>query len=188
MDEINKAHPASSLWYKPRQTMQGLIEGGRGHGAALAVAGAFGVVQAAPVYLMPDSKGAPLLFLGLLCGFIGLYLLAWLLRNFGRWFGGQGALREVRTALGCSLVPWLVLFAVLFGLLQAYDRELVARYYWIFFLGFLYGYVIILLSLSTALRLTVLKTFLCLIVTGLVSLFPLTLFLQLLIGEPPVTP
>lgn len=188
MDERNKAHTASCLWYKPRQTMQGLIEKGRGHGAALAVAGAFGMVQAAPVYLMPDSRGLPLLFLGALCGLIGLYLFAWLLRNFGRWFGGQGALREVRTALGGSLLPWLVLFAVLFGLLQAYDRESVAQYYWIFFLGFLYGYVVILLSLSTALRLTVLKTFLCLIVTGLVSLFPLTLILQLLIGEPPAAP
>jgi hypothetical protein len=168
--------------------MQGLIESGRGHGAALAAAISFGLVQAAPLILMPESRGPLMLLLGAFAGLVGLYLFAWLLRNFGRWFGGQGTLREVRTALGCSLLPWLVLFAVLFGLLQVYDREFVAQYYWIFFLGFLYGYVVILLGLSAALRLSVVKTFLALIVTGLVSLFPLTLILQLLTSGPPTAP
>ena len=188
MPEPNKEYTAISLWYKPKQTMQGLIDSGRGHGAALAVAVGFGVVQAAPVFLMRDSRGLLVLVLGAFAGVVGLYLFAWLLRNFGRWFGGQGTLREVRTALGYSLLPWLALFAILFGLLQAYDRELVAQYYWIFFLGFLYGYVVLLLGLSAALRLSVVKTFLCLIVTGLVSLFPITLLLQLLTGGPPPAP
>lgn len=188
MPELHKPYVTGCFWYKPKQTMQGLIESGRGHGAALAVAIAFGLVQAVPFYLMPDSRGVPVLALGAFAGLVGLYFFAWLLRNFGRWFGGQASLREVRTALGCSLLPWLVLFAVLFGLLQALDRQLVAQYYWIFFLGFLYGYVVILLGLSAALRLSVVKTFLCLIVTGLVSLFPLTLLLQILTGGPPTAP
>jgi hypothetical protein len=168
--------------------MQGLIESGRGHGAALAVAAGFGLVQSTPLYFTANSRGVLVLFAGALAGLLGLYLFAWLLRNFGRWFGGQAALREVRIALGCSLVPWLVLFAILFGLLQVYDRELLAHYYWLFFLGFLYGYVVLLLGLSAALRLSVLKTFLCLIVTGLVSLFPLTLLLQIITGGPPPAP
>jgi hypothetical protein len=46
---------------------------------------------------------------------------------------------------------------------------------------FVYGYVIILLSLSAALRMSVLKTFLCLVVTIIVSLFPLTLLAQFLV-------
>lgn len=188
MPEPNKPYAASCLWYKPKQTMQGLIESGRGHGAALAVAAGFGLVQSAPLFFMADSRGVPVLFAGALAGLLGLYLFAWLLRNFGRWFGGQAALREVRTALGCSLLPWLVLFAVLFGLLQVCDRELVAHYYGLFFVGFLYGYVVILLGLSAALRLSVLKTFLCVIVTGLVSLFPLTFLLQLMTGGPPPAP
>lgn len=184
MDEPNKPTTASSLWYKPKQTMQGLIESGRWHATALAVAVGFGLVQSVPLYLMPDSRGVPVLVLGGLVGLGGLYLFAWLLRNFGRWFGGQGTLRDVRTALGCSLLPWLLLFAVFFALLQFYERERVGQFYWIFFIGFLYGYVIILLGLSAALRLSVVKTFLCLIVTGLVSLFPLTLILQTVTGGP----
>jgi hypothetical protein len=51
----------------------------------------------------------------------------------------------------------------------------------VFFCVFFYGYVIILLSLSAALRLSVLKTFFCLAVTIIVSLFPLTLCAQLLV-------
>lgn len=188
MREPDKPIAARCLWYKPKQTMQGLIESGRGHGMALAVAIAFGVVQAVPFLRMPDSGGIAVLAMGGVAGLVGLYFFSWLLRNFGRWFGGGGTLREVRTAFGCSLLPWLVLFAVLFGLLQAYDREMLAGLYWIFFLGFIYGYSILLLGLSAALRLSVLKTFLCLIVTGLVSLFPLTLILQLLTGGPPATP
>jgi hypothetical protein len=185
MQKTNPPTSVSCLWYKPRQAMQGLIEAGRGHGAGLAVAAGFGAVQALPVYLMPDTEGPLVLLLGALAGVGGLYLFAWLLRNFGRWFGGQASLRAVRTALGCSLLPWLVLFAVLFGALQGYERETVAQYYWIFFLGFLYGYVVVLLGLSAALQLSVVKTFLCLIVTALVSLFPLTFALQVLIGTPP---
>lgn len=175
---------ALSLWYKPRQAMQGLIEEGRGHGVAMLVALLFGAVQSVPFYLRPDSLGFPVLLAGALAGLAGLYLFAWLLRNFGRWFGGGGALREVRTALGWAQIPWLLLFFVLFALLHASDREQLAQYYALFFLALLYGYVLLLLCLSVALRLSVLKTFLCLIVTIAVSLFPLTLLLQILTGGP----
>jgi hypothetical protein len=58
--------------------------------------------------------------------------------------------------------------------------EVIVSYAPVFFVVFVYGYVIILLALSAALRLSALKTFLCLVVTVLVSLFPLTLFAQLL--------
>ena len=78
-------------------------------------------------------------------------------------------------------MPWLLLFlGLIFVLGRNADAEALASFYWLFFLGFLYGYVILLLSLAAALRLSVLKTFLCLIVTFLVSLFPLTLFVQLI--------
>jgi hypothetical protein len=175
-----------TLWYKPRQTMQGLIESGGGHLCALMVALLFGLVQAGRYFLSNTAAGMGHFALGALAGLAGLYLFGWLLRNFGRWFGGQASLREVRVALGLGLMPWLFLFAALVLWLgrqvAPVDVAAVANYYWLFFLGFLYGYVILLLLLSTALRLSVLKTFLCLIVTCLVSLFPLTLLMQIAVS------
>ena len=46
-----------TLWYKPGKTMQGLIENGRGHRAALIVAIVFGMIQALPVYSSEASLG-----------------------------------------------------------------------------------------------------------------------------------
>jgi hypothetical protein len=161
--------------------MQGLIENGCGQRFALVVAVCFGIVQAARFSIAHPEAGAAHYILGAVGGLAGLYLFAWLLRNFGRWFGGQASLREVRIALGWGLLPWTLLFlALVLVLTRAPDAAALADYYWLFFLGFLYGYVILLLSLSAALRISALKTFLCLIVTFLVSLFPLTLLIQVL--------
>ncbi|MDQ8208280.1 hypothetical protein QEH52_12220 [Coraliomargarita sp. SDUM461003] len=169
-----------TLWYKPAQTMQGLIESGAGHRLALVVAMLFGMVQADRFYLADPEAGITYYVMGALLGLVGLFLFGWLLRNFSRWFGGQAVVREVRVALGLGLLPWLCLFGALIFVLGAQqDAAELANYYWLFFLGFLYGYVILLLSLASALRLSVLKTFLCLIVTALVSIFPLTLLIQL---------
>jgi hypothetical protein len=169
-----------TLWYKPGQTMQDLIKSGGGHRLALWVAMFFGLVQAGRFYRNHSDAGIGYYAIGAIAGLAGLFLFSWLLRNFGRWFGGQATLREVRVALGLGLMPWLLLFLALVAALGGdSDPAALANYYWVFFVGFLYGYVILLLSLSAALRLSSVKTFLCLIVTFLVSLFPLTLLLQL---------
>lgn len=170
-----------TLWYKPRETMQGLIETGGGHPLALLLALCFGVVQAERFYRASAETGYAYYAMGALAGLVGLYLFAWLLRNFGRWFGGQATQRELRLALGLGLLPWLLLFlALVLALGEQADPAAFARYYGFFFLGLLYGYVILLLMLATALRLSVMKTFFCLIVTCLVSAFPLTWLAQVL--------
>ena len=170
-----------TLWYKPGQTMQGLIKTGGGHRLALLVAIFFGLVQAGRFYISNAEVGSVYYAVGALAGLAGLYLFSWLLRNFSRWFGGQATQREVRVALGLGLMPWSILFLSLVLVLGGNtDPVALANYYWLFFVGFLYGYVILLLSLSAALRLSVVKTFLCLIVTFLVSLFPVTLLIQII--------
>lgn len=179
MSDASHASPLLTLWFKPSQTVRSMLETGHGHGIALLIAALFGFVQAIPFLLGQDSGGVGFFVGGAVFGLIGLYLFAWLLRNFGRWFGAQAKVREVRGALGLSLLPWLVLFGALFGLRQSLGSEAIQSYYLLFFLGFVYGYAVILLCLSAALRLSVLKTFLCLVVTFLVSVFPITLFLQL---------
>lgn len=178
-DERNPLY-VLKLWYKPGQTMQGLIQSGRGHSAALLIAAVFGLVQGARFYLTADGAGLEYYLVGAVAGVTGLFLFSFLLRNFGRWFGGRAALKSVRIALGHALLPWTVLFGALVWALQAIDAAVVVQYYWLFFIGFVYGYVVLLLSLASALGISALKMFLCLIVTALVSLFPLTMLIQLL--------
>ena len=80
-EQINPLY-VCTLWYKPGKTMQGLIENGRGHRTALIVATASGMMQALPVYYSDESMGVSVFLIGAVIGFFGLYLFAWLLRNF----------------------------------------------------------------------------------------------------------
>ena len=171
------------LWYQPGSTIRGLLETQGGHGLALMVAALLGFIVAARFYFSESDGGGQYFVIGAVLGVFGLYLFSWLLRNFARWFGGQAQVREVRTGLGLSLLPYALFFAILFGATLFLGAETVEHYFWLFFIGLLYGYVIILLSLSAALRLSILKTFLCLIVTFIVSIFPLTLMLQLMFPQ-----
>lgn len=178
-EQINPLY-VFTLWYKPGKTMQGLIENGRGHRAALSVATISGMIQALPVYSSKGSMGISVFLIAAALGFFGLYVFACLLRNFGRWLGAKASLREVRTGLGLALMPWLLCFLVLFLFRQNFGSSAVGQYFWLFFIPFVYGYIVVILSLAAALRLTPLKTFLCLAMTVIFSLFPLTLLFQVL--------
>jgi len=172
------------ILYRPKQTVRGLLDELRGHESALALAAVFGALQVV-TRLPAEDAGSPWLLLGgsALLGVAALFLFGWLLRNFGRWFGGETSLVETRTALGLGLFPWVLVFAAFaLALSVSGDIETLSGFFPIFFAGFIYGFIILLLSVSAALRLGVLKSFLCLTVTFLVSLFPLTLVAQLIIG------
>lgn len=144
----------------------------------------FGVAQIWPMAVAEPARQINLYATGASAGLFAFFLFGWLLRNFGRWFGGQAEVREVRTAFGLGLLPWLVLFVILGAAIRgAGDSPELAGFFWVFFLGLVYGYAVLLLSLSTALRLSVWKTFFCLVVTAIVSIFPLTLILQILAPE-----
>ncbi len=181
MSTINNKSPLLTLWYKPATSMRALLDAGQGHSAALMIAAFFGAVQSIPFSLQQESSGPLFYLIGAAIGLSGLYLFGWLTRNFGRWFGAETAQLDVRIALGLSLLPWTLLFLPLPFIRGAeIDAATLKLCFAVFFIGIVYGYVIILLSLSAALRLSALKTFLCLVVTVLVSLFPLTLLAQLL--------
>ncbi len=162
--------------------MRAMLDAGQGHSAAVLITAFFGAVQSGRL-AMEQAEPGPLPFvLGGLAGVVGLYLFGWLTRNFGRWFGAEAAQRDTRTAIGLGLLPWTLLSMVLSFMVGAeMDPEVIVSYAPIFFVVFIYGYVIMLMALSAALRLSVLKTFLCLVVTVLVSLFPLTLLGQFLV-------
>jgi hypothetical protein len=174
-----------TLWYQPGQTVRRLAAAAHGHAGALIVAASFGLVQAGRVAARDPERGWEMLGLGLVAGLAGLYLFAWLMRNFSRWFGGKASLRDVRTALGWGLLPWTLLFLALAAILSGSAvPEGLANYYGLFFAGFVYGYAILLLSLAAGLGLSTLRAFFVFVITALVSLFPLTLLLQMLGALP----
>lgn len=183
MTESNRSSPWVTLWYKPGHTLQGLIADGKGRTEALAIAGLFGLVQVWPAYSSRESSHAGLLLAGVLGGAAGLFFFSWLLRNFSRWFGGGAHLADVRTALGWGLLPWSVLFVLLLVRITMAGGE-AAQMFPLFFAAILYGFVIVLTVLSVALKLSLIKTFLCLVLTVVVSIFPLTFMMQLLMGAP----
>jgi hypothetical protein len=174
---------ALKFWRRPGEVLLALFETQSGQSLAFLVAALFGLVQALPVYLKASSPAVLLLLAGPLLGLVGIYFFSWLLRNFSRWFGGTATLSQVRTALGLGLSPWTLLFYLMLPLQHTLQSEATLTQFYFLFFGFLvYGYVILLLSLSAALQLSPLKTFLCMTVTILVSLFPLSLLGQLLLS------
>ncbi|HKK19653.1 MAG TPA: YIP1 family protein [Opitutales bacterium] len=183
MTESSSSSPLITLWYKPGRTLQGLIASGKGRSGALAIAVLFGLVQVWPTYSAREASGAGFLLLGVAAAVAGLYLFGWLLRNFGRWFGGTAALVDVRTALGWGLLPWTAFFGLLLVLVTTTKAE-AGQLFPLFFAAILYGFVILLYALSTALRLSFMKTFFCMLLTFLVSIFPLTFILQLFLVVP----
>ncbi|WP_146209376.1 hypothetical protein [Coraliomargarita sinensis] len=172
-----------TLWYKPGQTLQGLIASGKGRSVAVFIAAIFGVVQVWPAFAAQGSARPGLLLLGAFVGVAGLYLFSWLLRNFSRWFGGGAELVDVRTALGWGLLPWAGLFGLLLVLVTATSGD-ARQMFPLFFAAIVYGFVILLSCLAVALRLSLMKAFFCLILTFLVSIFPLTFVMQLFFGVP----
>lgn len=169
------------FWFRPGTTVRALLEERQGHLMALVVGAAFGLIQAGRIYLYAEQASGGILVAGAFAGIIGLCLIAYLLRNFGRWFGGQATFAEARTALGLGLIPWTLIFAGLIPALMSIPPDVIANWFPLIFVGFVYGYIILLFSLSAALRLSLLKTFLCLAVTFLVSMFPLTLLAQIIV-------
>lgn len=175
-----------TFWYRPAYSMRHLLEAYKGHVFALIVSAILGVTQFGRLIPIKTKSEELPLYLALCgaCGIAGLFLFAWVVRNFGRWFGSEAELYRVRTALGFGVLPWTILFTVL-SLLLSYglDPKLVAKQYFPFLLGaFVYGFCVLILSLTAGLRLGIIKTFLCIVVTVLFGVIPLAFLVQLLVN------
>jgi len=181
MTESNSSSPWLTLWYKPGRTLQGLIATGKGRTEAIVFSVFFGLVNVWPAYSASDEAPAAMLFAAGLVALAGLFFFSWLLRNFGRWFGASASLAAVRLALGWGLLPWAVCLGLLFVGIDAGGAD-PQQMFPFFFAVLVYGFVILLLALSAALRLPPMKTFFCLIFTFFVSIFPLTFIMQLIMG------
>jgi hypothetical protein len=170
------------IWYQPGRTIQELQVNGAGHGAALLVVGAFGLLNGARFYMGSEEKSALWLLFGFFFGVGMLYLMAQLTRNFSRWFGGRAECRIVRVGLGLALLPWTVLSGLLLYLLASgLDAERLQAFGTVMMAGFLYGFVILLLALRTALGVSPLRTFASLMLAGMVAFFSITFVLSFFI-------
>lgn len=189
MSELSAQPYLLKFWYRPGAVVRALLEARQGHNLALVCALVFGAVQGLPHYMSDETVSPLIVVFGAVVGLLGLYLFSWLLRNFGRWFGAHAKLYDMRIALGWGLMPWTLLFSVLALVVnRSEDADAIMSLAPLLFIVFIYGYVTILLSIASALRLSVIKTFLCLIVTCVVSLFPITLLAQFVAQVFGVTP
>ena len=172
------------LWYQPRAATRSLLASGRGHGLAVLIAAHFGVFQMGPIHVRSGADSfLPFALAGAVAGVACLYFIALLARNFSRWFGGAAELCAVRTALGISLTPWTLVFAGLFAvLLSASDADSAAGVFPLFVAGFIYGWVIVLLSMSAALGISPLRTFGVLALTCLVAFFFISFVAQMMLS------
>lgn len=184
-----------TIWYRPANTVREVIAAGKGHGLAVAIAAIFGVLQIDSVYRALEAESfGPFALAGAVGGVLVLYFMALLMRNFARWFGGGADLKAVRTALGLSLMPWTLLWGIVFVVAQQSggDPESVQQLYPIVAGLFIYGYVIMLLASSAALNLSALRAFGCLVLSAVVAFFILNMLAMVIMGmlgiEPPVAP
>jgi hypothetical protein len=171
-----------TVWYQPGRTIEKLQINGAGHMAALLVAGAFGVLNSARFYFGSDDKSALWLLGGFLFGIGMLYLMAQLARNFSRWFGGQAECRIVRVGMGLALLPWTLLSGLLLYLLMSgLDAARLEAFGSVMMAGFIYGFVVFLLAMRTALGVSPWRTFASLMLAGLAAFFSITLVLSFFI-------
>ena len=171
------------IWYRPSHIIRELQLSGAGHGAALLVAGAFGLLNSARFYLGSEARPLVWLVAGACAGIGLLYVMAQLVRNFSRWLGGGAECRIVRVGLGLALLPWTVLSGFLLCLLLAgFDAQGMQAIGPLMMAGFIYGFVILLLATRAALEVSPLRTFASLMLAGLVAFFSITFILSFFVA------
>lgn len=162
--------------------MRELRASGAGHGAAVTVAAVFGLLNSGRIYLASGEPSLLALLLGAPAGVALLYVMALLTRNFSRWFGGRSDCRLVRVGIGLAFLPWTVLSGcLLYLLLKGSSAALIQSIQPLLMAGLVYGFALLLLSVSVALGISALRTFASLMLAGAVAFFSITFVLSIFI-------
>tara|TARA_B100001093_G_scaffold92481_1_gene84583 strand:- start:225 stop:803 length:579 start_codon:yes stop_codon:yes gene_type:complete len=185
------------IFYRPGLFIEEVLFKTKTHTFALRVAFLFSALQSIPIIMStglidPESgaegmTGGGLIPLKVIIGgILGLgvfYIFALALKTFGRWFGAKVESKEVRTGLGIALIPWTVLFLVFFVSMALVDpRLIISKFFPFFFVGFIYGFTILLIALGKTLKIGFLKTFLLFILAYATTFFPLFTLVRLYFG------
>lgn len=185
------------IFYRPGLFIEEIVHQAKTHTFALRVAFLFSALQSIPIImstgLIDPESGAEGISGGgfiplkvIIGGILGLgifYIFALALKTFGRWFGAQVESKVVRTALGVGIIPWTVLFLIFFVSITLVDPRLIlSQFFPFFFIGFIYGFTILLIALSKTLKIGFLKTFLLFILAYATTFFPLLTLVRLYFG------
>jgi hypothetical protein len=185
------------IFYRPGLFIEEVLSQTKTHTFALRVAFLFSALQSIPIVMStglidPESGAVGMTGGGLIPlkviigGILGLgvfYIFALALKTFGRWFGAKVESKEVRIGLGIGLIPWTVLFLVFFVSMALVDpRLIISKFFPFFFVGFIYGFTILLIALSKTLKIGFLKTFLLFILAYATTFFPLLTLVRLYFG------
>jgi hypothetical protein len=118
MKEKSPSNPWLSMWTKPRETIQSIVDRNPEQ-SVLLLASLSGISQALDKASTKSTGDTyPLLAVILLCiasgaisGIISLYLAGFLLKHAGHWLGGKADGDRVRAAIAWSSVPvaWALL-------------------------------------------------------------------------------
>ncbi len=120
VEQVNKEplNPWFSMWTKPRETIQQIVDTNPEHSVIFlsAIAGFAQALDQASVRNLGDSLDWPMIFLfaaivGPIFGMLGLFISGALIRWTGSWLNGKGSPQEIRAALAWSGVPiiWMLL-------------------------------------------------------------------------------
>ena len=185
------------IFYRPGLFIEEIVHQAKAHTFALRVAFLFSALQSIPIImstgLIDPESGAEGISGGgfiplkvIIGGILGLgifYIFALALKTFGRWFGAKVESKAVRTALGVGIIPWTVLFLIFFVSITLVDPRLIlSQFFPFFFVGFIYGFTILLIALSKTLKIGFLKTFLLFILAYATTFFPLLTLVRLYFG------
>jgi hypothetical protein len=185
------------IFYRPGLFIEEIVHQAKTHTFALRVAFLFSALQSIPIImstgLIDPESGAEGISGGgfiplkvIIGGILGLgifYIFALALKTFGRWFGAKVESKAVRTALGVGIIPWTVLFLIFFVSITLVDPRLIlSQFFPFFFVGFIYGFTILLIALSKTLKIEFLKTFLLFILAYATTFFPLLTLVRLYFG------
>jgi hypothetical protein len=185
------------IFYRPGLFIEEIVHQAKTHTFALRVAFLFSALQSIPIImskgLIDPESGAEGISGGgfiplkvIIGGILGLgifYIFALALKTFGRWFGAKVESKAVRTALGVGIIPWTVLFLIFFVSITLVDPRLIlSQFFPFFFVGFIYGFTILLIALSKTLKIGFLKTFLLFILAYATTFFPLLTLVRLYFG------
>jgi hypothetical protein len=185
------------IFYRPGLFIEEIVHQAKTHTFALRVAFLFSALQSIPIImstgLIDPESGAEGISGGgfiplkvIIGGILGLgifYIFALALKTFGRWFGAKVESKVVRTALGVGIIPWTLLFLIFFVSITLVDPRLIlSQFFPFFFVGFIYGFTILLIALSKTLKIGFLKTFLLFILAYATTFFPLLTLVRLYFG------
>lgn len=124
-------NPWTSIWTRPRATIQRIVETDpRAYVLPLAaIAGVVNALSSASENGFGDSMAWPTILitaalLGSALGIASLYVGSVLLRWTGRWLGGQGSGEQIRAAAAWASVPLIVVLLLWIPMIALFGQEL----------------------------------------------------------------